>query len=164
LQMELGRLPREEEVAEAIGIPLGEFYDWVAEINMLNLLSLDVGSAGTDEKTGSWSENLPDPNSVDPLGEAERREKIDWVSGALRGLGENEQRTLYLYYLEGLTFKEIGTALRLSESRVCQLHHMAIFRLQGMIEEREPIHGRIHDNRHPAGRRLSDGIPADRKR
>ena len=164
LQMELGRLPREEEVAEKIGVPLSEFYDWVAEINMLNLLSLDAGNMAVREGAAPWSDVLADPKAADPLAAAEKKERTDWLTGALRGLPENEQRVLYFYYLEGLTFKEIGTALRLSESRVCQVHHMALFRLQGMIDERERTYGRLHDNLHPARRRLPDGLSSDRER
>ncbi len=164
LQMELGRMPREEEVADAIGVSLAEFYDWVAEINMLNLLSLDAGHQSPKDGTMPWSEVLADPRAADPLAQAERSEKTEWLAGALKRLPENEQRVLYLYYLEGLTFKEIGAVLRLSESRVCQVHHMALFRLQGMIEGRQKSHGRLHDNLHAAGRRLPDGLSSDRER
>lgn len=164
LQGELGRPPREEEVAASIGIPLSDFYDWVAEINMLNLLSLDAGNAALKDGSAPWSEILADPAAADPLQQAERREKTDWLTGALKGLPDNEQKVLYFYYLEGLTFKEIGTALRLSESRVCQVHHMALFRLQGMIDGREKAHGRVYDNLHATGRRLSDPLSTDRER
>jgi RNA polymerase sigma factor for flagellar operon FliA len=164
LQTELGRLPREEEVADAIGVPLAEFYDWVAEINMLNLLSLDAGHLSPKEGTTPWAEVLADPRADDPLQQAERKEKTEWLSNSLRKLPEAEQRVLYLYYLENLTFREIGKVLRLSESRVCQVHHMALFRLQGMTEGREKAHGRLHDNLHATRRRLSDGFSSDRER
>ncbi|HBR33428.1 MAG TPA: FliA/WhiG family RNA polymerase sigma factor, partial [Firmicutes bacterium] len=38
-----------------------------------------------------------------------------------------------LYYYEGLTLKEIGETLSISESRVSQIHTKAIFRLQGRL-------------------------------
>jgi RNA polymerase sigma factor for flagellar operon FliA len=44
---------------------------------------------------------------------------------------------LELYYFEGLTMKEIGKTLRLSESRVCQIHGQALSRLQGELAGRE---------------------------
>lgn len=164
LQVKLGRVPREEEIADALGVSLAEFYDWLAEINMLNLLSLDAGNMALKQGTAPWSEVLADPRADDPLQQAERSEKIELLSGALRSLPENEQRVLYLYYLEGLTFKEIGTVLGLSESRVCQVQHVALFRLQGMIEGREKNHGRLHDNLHATRRRLPDGFSSDRER
>jgi|SRR5579859_2850118 len=154
LEGKLGRSPREEETAKALGIPLSEFYDWVAEINMLNLLSLDAERAG-GESEASWAEVLPDPRIENPLDKVEKQEKIERVSQALKRLGEPEQRVLQLYYVENLTFKEIGKVLSVSESRVCQIHHMAVFRLQQWVEERRDHgssqrHERIHHRQHGA--------------
>lgn len=135
LEGKLGRAPREEETAKAIGIPLEEFYNWVAEINMLNLLSLDAQRAeGGEGKT--WAEVLPDTRAENPLDKVEKQEKIDLVSLALVRLSESEQKVLHLYYVELLTFKEIGKVLKVSESRVCQIHHMAVYRLQVLVDER----------------------------
>lgn len=39
-------------------------------------------------------------------------------------------RILMMYYGEGIPFREIGKALKLSESRICQLHQKAIFSLR----------------------------------
>ena len=39
-----------------------------------------------------------------------------------------------LYYFEGLTFKEIGKVLTVSESRVYQLHTQAMNRLRTFIQ------------------------------
>ncbi len=40
-----------------------------------------------------------------------------------------------LYYYEGLTLKEIGEVLGVTESRVSQLHTKAVLRLRGRIKE-----------------------------
>jgi len=50
-------------------------------------------------------------------------------------LPEKEKVVLSLYYYEELTMKEIGLVLRLTESRVCQLHSQAIVRLRGRVRE-----------------------------
>ena len=39
-----------------------------------------------------------------------------------------------LYYYDGLTFKEIGKILTISESRVYQLHTQAVIRLRGYLQ------------------------------
>ncbi len=150
LEARLGRSPREEETAKALGIPLSELYDWVAEINMLNLLSLDAEIAEGGEG-GSWADLLADAKAENPLDKVEKQEKIEKVAEALKFLGDAEQKVLHFYYVETLTFKEIGKILKISESRVCQVHHMAVFRLQEMLDERRK-HGvaqgreRIHDH------------------
>ncbi|SRR5579871_1018205 len=152
LETRLGRSPREEETAKALGIPLSELYDWIAEINMLNLLSLDAEVADGGEG-GSWAELLADSKAENPLDKVEKQEKIEQVAAALKFLGDAEQKVLHFYYVETLTFKEIGRILKVSESRVCQVHHMAVFRLQELLDERRK-HGvaqgreRIHDHHH----------------
>ena len=113
LEAKFGRSPREEETAKALGIPLNELYDWIAEINMLNLLSLDAEIAEGGDG-GSWADVLPDLKAENPLDKVEKQEKIDQVSEALGKLGGAEQKVLHLYYAEMLTFKEIGKVLKVS--------------------------------------------------
>jgi RNA polymerase sigma factor for flagellar operon FliA len=133
LEAKLGRTPREEEVAKALGISLDVFFEWVAEINMLNLLSLDAQIAENEGTGGAWSEVLSDPKAENPLDKVEKQEKIERVASALTKLPATDQKVLHFYYVENLTFKEIGKLLQVSESRVCQIHHVAIFRLQGLV-------------------------------
>jgi RNA polymerase sigma factor for flagellar operon FliA len=150
LEGRLGRAPREEETAKTLGIPLNELYDWIAEINMLNLLSLDAEMAEWKDG-GSWADVIADSKAENPLDKVEKQEKIEQVAAALKNLGASEQKVLQLYYVEMLTFKEIGKVLKVSESRICQIHHLAVFRLQELVDERRK-HGnaqgreRIHDH------------------
>ena len=47
-----------------------------------------------------------------------------------RSLSEKERAVLQLYYIEGLTLREVGAALNITESRVCQIHGNVIKRLK----------------------------------
>jgi RNA polymerase sigma factor for flagellar operon FliA len=51
-------------------------------------------------------------------------------------LSEKERYILMMYYFEDLTLKEIGEILKLSESRVCQLHAKLILRLRTHLSGR----------------------------
>jgi RNA polymerase sigma factor for flagellar operon FliA len=130
-----GRVPREEEIAKHLGVDLDELYDWIAEINMLNLLSLDAEKR-EGEGEGSWADILPDVKAENALDKVEKQEKIDMVAESLKNLDVAGQKVLNLYYVENLTFKEIGKVLKISESRVCQIHHVSIFRLQELVDRR----------------------------
>jgi RNA polymerase sigma factor for flagellar operon FliA len=46
------------------------------------------------------------------------------------------QQVLSLYYRDGLNMKEIGSVLRVTESRVCQLHGEATRRLRASLDAR----------------------------
>ena len=39
---------------------------------------------------------------------------------------DKEQRVMSMYYFDGMTMKEIGAILGISESRVCQVHSQVI--------------------------------------
>ena len=47
---------------------------------------------------------------------------------------EREKIVVALYYYDGLTLREIGDVLGVTESRVSQLHTKAILRLKGRMQ------------------------------
>jgi RNA polymerase sigma factor for flagellar operon FliA len=53
-----------------------------------------------------------------------------------RNLSQKEKRIIIMYYYEGLTMKEIGRILDLTESRVCQIHSNVIMRLREQAERK----------------------------
>ncbi len=56
-------------------------------------------------------------------------ELIQALSAAIQELPEKERLTILLYYERDLTMKEAGEVLKVSESRVSQLHASALFKL-----------------------------------
>jgi RNA polymerase sigma factor for flagellar operon FliA len=93
-------------------------------VSLDEVLSLEEGEVKRDGL-------LEDP-SPSPAEEVERREEMERVRRALEELPERERMLLSLYYEEGLTLKEIGAVLGVTESRASQLHGKAI----GMLRSR----------------------------
>jgi RNA polymerase sigma factor FliA len=131
LQVQLGRFPDEEEIAEFMKMTMEEYYELLDESRCITMIS---------------SEDLPG-DYLDSLSREEVMETIDHgnplellksselkmgMKRAINQLPEKERLVLALYYYEELTMKEIGKVLNLTESRVCQLHTQAIFRLRGV--------------------------------
>ena len=60
-----------------------------------------------------------------------------------KGLSRAERLIVVLYYFEGMTMKEIGATLDLSESRVSQMHSSILARLKVQMQHRtrelEPV-------------------------
>jgi RNA polymerase sigma factor for flagellar operon FliA len=54
---------------------------------------------------------------------------------AISDLPEKEQQVLSLYYFEELTMKEVGAVLGIGESRVSQIHSLAVVRLRSRMTE-----------------------------
>ena len=63
----------------------------------------------------------------------EQREQQECLVSAIKGLPEQQQKVLHLYYYEELTLKEIGAVLEVSESRVCQVHGAAVKKLRKVV-------------------------------
>lgn len=59
----------------------------------------------------------------------------DLLAKAIEELPEKERQVLSLYYFEELTMKEVGMALGVGESRVSQIHSMAVVRLRARMAE-----------------------------
>jgi RNA polymerase sigma factor for flagellar operon FliA len=56
------------------------------------------------------------------------------LARAVQELNEKEQQVLSLYYYEELTMKEAGAVLGIGESRVSQIHSLALIRLRTRLE------------------------------
>ena len=65
----------------------------------------------------------------------ESQDDVNRIKAALSQLPEKEMQVLSFYYYEGLTLKEIGRILGVTESRVSQIHGKAIAALRALIRE-----------------------------
>jgi RNA polymerase sigma factor for flagellar operon FliA len=54
-----------------------------------------------------------------------------------RSLNEKERFVMQHYYYNGLSMREIAGLLRLTESRVCQIHSKVIRRLRELLQSRK---------------------------
>jgi RNA polymerase sigma factor for flagellar operon FliA len=71
--------------------------------------------------------------SLDPFREAVDDSFRDALAGAIQELPERERLVMSMYYQDELNLKEIGLVLKVTESRVCQLHGQALARLKARL-------------------------------
>ena len=134
LEGALGRPALEEEVAEALDMTLPALHAMLSEVGQMSLLSLeDLGVGAGQERVNL--EKLLDGNGNDPIQQLLSRERVDQVGEAIRCLPDKERTVVALYYHEGITMKEVGAVLGLTESRVSQLHAQALLRLRGLLRQ-----------------------------
>ncbi|MBO8127452.1 MAG: RNA polymerase sigma factor WhiG [Firmicutes bacterium] len=132
LDTELGRPATDSEIAEAMDCSLDEYYKTLQEIACTTVTSLDEvwsDSSGDGDKL-NFKDALEDERSPDPLKLAEFNDLRDRLGQAIDDLPERERLVITLYYYEGLTLKEIGAVLEVTEARVSQIHSKAVARLR----------------------------------
>jgi RNA polymerase sigma factor for flagellar operon FliA len=129
----LGRPPSDEEVAAEMNLSPAELDDFLVRSRGAILLSLD--DFNLQETEGPKILNmLADTHHPDPLALILNDRERERVTNAIRQLPEKERLVLTLYYYEELTMKEIGGILKVTESRVCQIHTKAVLNLRGKLE------------------------------
>lgn len=134
LEKELGRPPDDEEVAEALGISLQEYYKTLRDAS--GAITVRFEDFTGDESNGDGlnvMQCIADRSAKDPLSILEESDMKEALAGLIDELPAKEKLVLSLYYWDELTMKEIGRVLELTESRVCQLHGQALVRLKAKV-------------------------------
>jgi RNA polymerase sigma factor for flagellar operon FliA len=132
LEGELGRSPNQMEIAQLLGISLDELQAHEAEANAKTIFSLsEKWDDGDEDKEMEKVEILADRKSVDPVDTIQQSDALEMITGSLT---KKERLIILMYYYEGLTMREIGEIMELTESRVCQIHSNVMMRLKTQIE------------------------------
>lgn len=136
LEQEQGGEVSDGAVARTMGITEAELRELMERGSQMAILSLEDFLLDQDGEEGTTrGELLADPGSPDPVGIYEQGELRRALAFALENLKEKDRLVLTLYYYEGLTLKEIGKVMGISESRVCQLHGRAILSLRRQLAD-----------------------------
>lgn len=134
LESELGRPPSDEEVAEAMGLSREQFDELSHEVGSQSLMSLEESlESDSGDNYLMVGDLIADEHAVSPEAYTEQEDQQRMLAEAILALPENEKLVISLYYTDGLTLKEIGKVLGVTESRVCQLHSKAVLRLRSMM-------------------------------
>ncbi len=89
----------------------------------------------SDEEERDTLDELPDIDQESFLTVMENEERVDYITSFLEILPHKKKMVMMLYYYESLTFKEIGSVLNVSESRICQIHTQVIKDLRKKLNE-----------------------------
>lgn len=123
-----GRDARDAEVAAEMELSLEEFHQCVSDSSTGRLFSLDE-LAEKGEGPGAGAESAA-PDRVFQDGSFRQQ-----LAECIGTLPERERLVLALYYQEEMNLKEIGAVLKVSESRVSQIHGQAAARLRSRLSD-----------------------------
>jgi RNA polymerase sigma factor for flagellar operon FliA len=127
LAARLGRAPAADEIAADLGVSLDTYWEWLAA----GATGLSFEADADDDP----STRLHDPQ-VEPADESLARAELkEAINRAVGTLAERSRDVLLLHYVEGLTLRQIGERLGVSESRVSQIMTEAVAHLRVLCHE-----------------------------
>jgi RNA polymerase sigma factor for flagellar operon FliA len=128
-----GRLPTDAEMADELGVPVHDYLAMVEEARAHTVRSLSESwDDGSGDQPVEKIDYLRDPGAPDP---AEILNQKDVMRSIIRSLNKREKEIILMYYRDGLTMKQIGRLMSLTESRVCQIHSNVMKKLKMYLEE-----------------------------
>ena len=86
--------------------------------------------ATTTSSTATWS-----TKAANPLAQLQDHRMREALIEAIKVLPEREQYVMSMYYEHDMNLKEIAAVLKVTESRVCQLHSQSIARLRVKLRD-----------------------------
>ena len=133
VEQRLGRAPKEEEIAKEMGLPLAEYQDLLGKVRGTQLVYLEDMS-GDDGDNDYLDRHVADDNA-NPVAQLQDHRMREALVAAIKNLPEREQFVMSMYYEHDMNLKEIAAVLKVTESRVCQLHSQSIARLRVKLRD-----------------------------
>ncbi|HYE60984.1 MAG TPA: FliA/WhiG family RNA polymerase sigma factor [Phycisphaerales bacterium] len=141
IEKETGEPATDQQVAQKLGVKGEEFDKLKRDSSAVTTRSLTQRAFPSDSgRDVREIDVIRDETQSNPVIDIQRRDLRDLIT---RGLSRSERLIVILYYYEGMTMKEIGATLDLSESRVSQMHSSILARLKSQMQfrmrELEPV-------------------------
>jgi RNA polymerase sigma factor for flagellar operon FliA len=131
LTARLGRAPSEAELAEAFGVRLDKWRRMALELRTVGLLS---ASSRPGDPEVNAAPDFPAAPDCHPDRMCERSELRSMLNSAMKTLPDRYRKVVFLYYSNEMTMKEIGGVLGINESRVSQIHKVALERMASALQ------------------------------
>lgn len=141
LEQKLARKPKDREVAEALELSLEDYYIMVNQTREVSMISIDESCFFSTMEKDFVLKMLEDQDSS--YNRLNKKDVHKIIIDAIKELPERQRIVLSLYYYEEFNLRKIGQILKVTESRVSQLHAQAIEKLKNKLMnriEKEDLH------------------------
>jgi RNA polymerase sigma factor for flagellar operon FliA len=133
LEQKFGRAPSESEIAKEMGLTLTDYQELLGKVRGTQLVHLEDMSG--DDGDDDYLDRHVIDESANPLSLLNDHRMRAALVEAIKNLPEREQYVMSMYYEHDMNLKEIAAVLKVTESRVCQLHSQSIARLRSRLRE-----------------------------
>ena len=139
LAQKLGRSPTELELAGELGVEISDHRAFLARCYRAQVASLEGKVEFDGIPHAELHELVRDDAATDPASAAEMAEVRSRLVGAILTLSERERIVTSFYFYEGLTLREIGKSLGLTEGRISQILRRALCNLRETLAESRQV-------------------------
>ena len=129
LEQILSRSPNEEELADAMDMSIEQFHKMMVQIGPSAIFTCSTKTTDDEEDEAYLETHFEDLDAIGSDEQVIYEETKSILASAINALSEKEALVISLYYYDEMTMKEVGRVLSLTESRVCQIHSKALFKL-----------------------------------
>ena len=131
LEAEHGREANDYELAQEMELSVQELGELKAEASPKTMFSLSEKlDDSDDDRDMEKVEIIEDKKGCDPVQLLHQQDVLEVITS---NLTKKERLIIIMYYYEGLTMREIGDIMSLTESRVCQIHSNVMGRLKTQL-------------------------------
>ena len=95
----------------------------------------DIGGGGDEGGAADYLDRHVADEGMNPLAQLQDHRMREALVEAIKNLPEREQYVMSMYYEHDMNLKEIAAVLKVTESRVCQLHSQSIARLRVKLRD-----------------------------
>lgn len=131
MEQEQGASASERDIANRMGVSLRDFQQMLADNNYSQLYSMDELQ---EHYADLWEQVDEEHTLLNPLHHSIQGDLMERIADYIRYIPDRERRILYFYYHYDLNMREIALILGITETRVSQLHSLAIKRLRSRMD------------------------------
>lgn len=119
----------DQAVADSLNMPVKQVQKILAQTHMFNIINFEDALSNPNQETECRfrDENTPEDELI-------IKERKQLLADVIDALPEKERLVITLYYYEGLLLKEIADILKVTESRVSQIHSKVLAKMRTKLE------------------------------
>jgi RNA polymerase sigma factor for flagellar operon FliA len=130
LYSELGRTPTEVEIARQMGMTTDQWSRMAADLRHGGPISISP----REDLDRPEEMQFAAPSDGRPDRICERRVLCVALERAMGQLSQRYRKIVFLYYIKQMTMKHIGHLFGVNESRISQIHRMALKKMQTVLQ------------------------------
>ncbi|MGK3122988.1 RNA polymerase sigma factor FliA [Candidatus Pantoea formicae] len=131
VEQEKGSSASEMDIAERMGVSIQTFQQMLADSNNSQIYSIDELQESYDDL---WEHPDDEHELLNPVHQSIQKDLVARITEHIGFIPEREQRILQFYYQYDLNMREISLIMNITETRVSQLHSLAIKRLRSRMD------------------------------